>query len=438
MADFLQTLTIAVTIGSLYALIALGYTMVYGILKLINFAHSDVVVLGAWTSLTFSAFLLPRLGMDPNAPAWWAGVLMLGLSMLVCGVAGFLIERLAYKPIRRAPRLNALITAMGVSLLLQNVGQLQWPVVEGTHILTSGHVAERGKDPKTLVLDQSITLKPGTHYRFSLTPANTTVPLERVVTAEPGTYAAGQPIAMADPIGKSQARQASYDLLSISTPLNLPFGKMPARMPNLLPAVTHVGDPSLQNVLFEHDFHSTVRLPDGTMRPMVKPLQIRLVHVVIVGTAVLLMVALDLLIFHTRLGMAMRAVSYNTDYAALMGIPIDRVISFTFVLGAILAAAAGFLYGQMFGQLQQTAHYTWVLLGLKAFVAAVVGGIGNVRGAVVGGFLIAFIEQFGGLYGTYVWQSASAYTDVAVFLLLILVLLAKPSGLFGSTATEKV
>jgi len=134
----------------------------------------------------------------------------------------------------------------------------------------------------------------------------------------------------------------------------------------------------------------------------------------------------------------MRAVSFNTDYAALMGIPIDRVISTTFVIGAVLAAAAGFLYGQMYGQLQQTAHATWTLLGLKAFIAAVVGGIGNIRGAVVGGFLIAIIEEFGGLYGTYAFPNASAYTDVAVFILLIVVLLVKPAGLFGSTVREKV
>src|SRR5947207_7930093 len=119
MADFLQTLINAVALGSLFALIALGYTMVYGVLKLINFAHSDIVVLGAWSSVTIGLVLMPWVGINP-ADHWWAGGLVLLMAMTLCGCIGFLIERLAYKPIRKAPRLNALITAIGVSLFLQN------------------------------------------------------------------------------------------------------------------------------------------------------------------------------------------------------------------------------------------------------------------------------------------------------------------------------
>ena len=434
MADFLQTLTVVLTLGSLYALIALGYTMVYGILRLINFAHSDVVVLGAWISLTISAFLLPRLGVNMDAPPWWAGALVLVAAMTVCGAAGFLIERLAYRPLRGAPRLNTLITAMGVSLLLQNAGQLQWTIIPDTTAVAHGNVTARGVDPKTLLLDRPITVKPATHYVLELHPPAPAPAIRRTVTAGPGDYPAGRPIAVADAVGKATVRQASFSLATVSTALKLPFGTQPALTPNLLPGVGRTNS----HVLFEKDFVSTLRLPDGTDRTVTKPWQIQLVDVVIIACAFALMAAMEILIFHTRLGTAMRAVSFNTDYAALMGIPIDRVISFTFVLGAVLAAAAGFLYGQKYGQLNQAAHYTWVLLGLKAFVAAVVGGIGNVRGAVVGGFLIAFIEQFGGLYASYVFPTASAYTVVAVFVLLILVLLIKPSGLFGSTVQEKV
>ena len=233
-------------------------------------------------------------------------------------------------------------------------------------------------------------------------------------------------------------RDASFELSTVSTSLKLPFGAQPDLTPTLLPVVTHVGDAQLQNVLYHHDFAGTLTQPDGSTKTFVKSYQLPLVDVVIVACAIALMAGLEFLVFHTRFGTAMRAVSFNTDFAALMGIPIDRVISITFVLGAVLAAAAGFLYGQMYGQLQQPVHYAWVLLGLKAFVAAVVGGIGNVRGAVVGAFLIAFIEQFGGVYVTKIWPGASAYTVVAVFALLILVLLVKPSGLFGSTVREKV
>jgi ABC-type branched-subunit amino acid transport system permease subunit len=139
--------------------------------------------------------------------------------------------------------------------------------------------------------------------------------------------------------------------------------------------------------------------PGGThLITIRKPVVITWIDIVIVGTALTLMLLLELLVFHTRLGTAMRAVSYNFDNSGLMGIPVDRIISVTFVTGATLAAAAGFLYAMRYQQIQQPAHQTWVLLGLKAFVAAVVGGIGNVRGALVGGFLIAFIEQFSGVY----------------------------------------
>jgi branched-subunit amino acid ABC-type transport system permease component len=335
---------------------------------------------------------------------------------------------------------------MGVSLFLQNAGQLQWTIVPATAAVASGTVYDRGEDPKTLLLDHPIRIDPGTHYALRITPPPpapgqpAATPAERKVVAAPGDYAARQPIAVDQPVGRALVRNhdAAFELSTVSTALKLPFGTQPALTPALLPVVTHAGEPN-QNVLYQKTFTSTLTLPDGTQRQLDKPFQITVVDVTIIACAFALMAGLEILIFHTRLGTAMRAVSYNTDFAALMGIPIDRVISFTFVLGAVLAAAAGFLYGQRYGQLNPAANYTWVLLGLKAFVAAVVGGIGNVRGAVVGGFLIAFIEQFGGLYATqYLWSNASGYTVVAVFALLIVVLLVKPSGLFGHAVQEKV
>ena len=322
MAEFVQTLMTALAIGSLYALIALGYTMVYGILKFINFAHSDIVVLGAWTSYTLASRILVRLGLDPHNPVTpppaWIFALILISTMLFCGLIGFLIERLAYRPLRRAPRLNVLITAIGVSLFLQNVGQLE-----------------------------------------------------------------------------------------------LVFGASPQKMPPLLPTWNLV---------------TWTFVSDGTPTLV----SISLVDAIIFCTAGILMLALEYLVFRTRLGMAMRAVSYNTDTAALMGISVDRVISFTFVLGSALAAAAGLLYVLKYPGMSQPAHTTWVLLGLKAFVAAVIGGIGNVRGAVLGGFVIASVEQFGAFY------ISTNYRDVYVFLLLILILLVRPTGLLGSPVREKV
>jgi branched-chain amino acid transport system permease protein len=305
--QLLQTLKDGLALGSLYALIALGYTMVYGILKFINFAHSDVVVLGAWLSLVIATKLEPAVG--PGTP-WWMGGLVLVAAMVCCGAIGFTIERLAYKPLRNAPRLNVLITAIGVSLFLQNLGQL--PQV---------------------------------------------------------------------------------------------FGTSPRRFPTLIEdsALFTVG-----NVNFN------------------------LLDVVGVGTAVVLMFALDYLIFHTKIGRAMRAVSYDHKTAALMGIPVDRVISFTFVMGAMLAAAGGFIWALKYANIKQTADTGWTLLGLKAFVAAVVGGIGNVRGAMLGGLAIGLLENFGAAY------LSSSMTDVYVFALLIVMLLVRPGGILGVASVEKV
>ena len=379
----------AVAVGSLYALIALGYTMVYGILKFINFAHSDIFTLGAWVSLAAAvcagfgggsapapvtpwvlwlvgglaaAAVLaqvydravwralpagardrlpaPGLGWTLTLMAGWAGAtlalvylargmhgvealritaggVILVVAMLTCGLIGFAIERTAYKPLRRAPRLNVLITAIGVSLLLQNLGQLEWM-----------------------------------------------------------------------------------------------FGPRPQPMPTLIPEI------SLATIARNEQGYGV---------------QIWLVDLIGAGTAIALMVALDWLVFHTKLGRAMRAVSFSPTTASLMGVPVDRVVSFTFVLGSMLAAAAGFLYAQKYpAGVQQTAAATWVLLGLKAFVAAVVGGIGNIRGAMAGGLLIGLLEFFGKAY------IDPSLADVYVFTLLIVVLLVRPSGLLGRAVAEKV
>ena len=352
MADLAQTLMTTLAVGSLYALIALGYTMVYGTLKFINFAHSDIVVLGAWMSFTLAMWLFPWVGIDPAHPTvppiWVAGVILVA-SMTVCGAVGFTIERLAYRPLRKAPRLNVLITAIGVSLLLQNLGQLDITIKD---LPLVGHY-----------VDSFLQMIPGVraicHQHFG-------------------------------------------------------FGAIPQRMPDLLPKIELI----------------RISLPnwDGSRDDVV----VSLVDALIIGASAGLMILLEYLVFRTKIGMAMRAVSYDFDAAALMGVPVDRVVSFTFVLGSALAAAAGFLYSLKYPGLNQTAFPTWVLLGLKAFVAAVIGGIGNVRGAVLGGFVIAFVEQFGSFY------LGADYRDVYVFALLITILLVRPSGLLGSTVQEKV
>jgi len=305
---FLQTLMDGIAVGSLYALIALGYTMVYGILQFINFAHSDIFVLGAWVSYSIAVGL--GYAAIQGSPPAYASVLIILAAMATCGAVGFTIERLAYRPLRKAPRLNVLITAIGVSLFLQNVGQLKW---------------------------------------F--------------------------------------------------------FGTQPQRMPAVL---------------------------DDRILGSLAGVQIHSVDLIGAATALALMLVLDWLIFRTRLGRAMRAVSHDIAVASLMGINVDAVISFTFVLGSSLAAAAGFLYAMKYPGLNQPAHATWVLLGLKAFVAAVIGGIGNIRGAMLGGILIGFIELFGAAY------LSPHLRDIYVFSILILVLLVRPTGILGRAVAEKV
>jgi len=305
-SGFLEILVNTLALGSLYALIALGYTLVYGVLRFINFAHSDIVTWGAWLGLTIAT----SLGWAATDAPWFGLPLVMLASMAACGALGFTIEALAYRPLRRAPRLNVLITAIGVSLFLQNAGQLK-----------------------------------------------------------------------------------------------VAFGTQPGDIKGLVSnaPLFHVGK-----------------------------LAVPTVDVVVVVTALVLVLALQWLIYRTRLGQAMRAVSFDERVASLMGIDVNRVISITFVIGSMLAAAGGVLFAARRDNIPQTADTTWVLLGLKAFVAAVVGGIGNVRGAAVGALLIATIEQFGARY------LSSAHKDVYVFAVLIAVLLLKPSGILGKAVVEKV
>ncbi|MEK7331111.1 MAG: branched-chain amino acid ABC transporter permease, partial [Candidatus Eisenbacteria bacterium] len=298
--EFLQQLVNGITWGSVYALIALGYTMVYGILRLINFAHGDIYMLGAF--FAFYAARLTGAAVEPN-PFKATGILL--ISMVGCGLVGFLIERFAYKPVRKSSRLAALITAIGVSLLLENGGQLIF-----------------GADPKFF---------------------------PQIITAT-----------------------------------NIPLG---------------------MGVTISNQ------------------------QIIILVVSLALMAGLRFVVLHTRAGKAMRAVSYSHTAAALMGISVDRIITFTFVLGSMLAAAAGVLVAL---QNPKIEPYMGIMPGLKAFVAAVLGGIGNIPGAVLGGLVMGVAEVMVVGYLSPTWRDAIA------FVLLILILLVRPSGLLGQPPAEKV
>lgn len=313
MQHFLQSVINGVQLGSIYALIALGYTMVYGVLRLINFAHGDVFMIGAYVGFyTASAMKLQEQATLGGALLKLIPVLM--VAMVACAILGLIIERLAYKPLRRAPRLTALITAIGVSLFLENGAQLIFSA-----------------DPK---------------FFPSVTPQGTK-----------GTINAGGLVISVD-------------------------------------------------------------------------------QLVLVISAALLMTVLWYIVTRTRMGKAMRAVSHDADAAALMGINTDNVISFTFGLGAALAGAGGVLFAAL--TYAKILPLLGVTMGLKAFVAAVVGGIGSIPGAMLGGLLMGLAESFvkgAPAIGAF---EPSRWTDAVAFILLIVVLLVRPAGLIGSAAPEKV
>ncbi len=313
MSDFLQHVINGLAAGTIYALVALGYTMVYGVLKLINFAHGDVMMVGVYVGYA-TAFQLGR-----QAQSSLLGVVLVFIvAMAFCAGLGLLIERFAYRPLRNKPRLTALITAIGISFALSYGFQLDW---------------------KVELFGRSLTVLPG------------------------------------------------------AAPRAFPEVIRPVEWLTL-------GDVVVWNW-----------------------------QVISFGIAVFLMVGLQLLVYRTRFGRAMRAVSFDHRTAALMGINTDRVIAGTFMLGSALAAGAGLLYA-----IKDTAvqPLMGLYVGLKAFVAAVIGGIGNVPGAVLGALVLGLCEEF------VVGYTSSSWRDAVAFGFLIVVLLVRPEGLFGRVVAEKV
>lgn len=297
---FLKQLINALNTGSIYALVAIGYTMVYGIIKLINFAHGDVMMFGAYFAFVFATmfpFDLPVLAI-------------IIISMVLAAIMGILIERIAYKRLRNAPRISALITAIGMSLFLQNLALLVFK-----------------PDPRVM---------------------------PRLISRD------------------------QIDLFGLNIPI---------------------------------------------------------LTIYTIGISLLFMILLTLFIKKTRQGKAMRAVSQDLEAAKLMGINVNNVISLTFAIGSALGALGGVFYSISYSQVYPTLG---VMPGLKAFVAAVLGGIGNIGGAMLGGYIIGAIETFSNGYLSKIWPHATRWTDAIVFSILIFVLLFKPSGILGKHTKEKV
>jgi branched-chain amino acid transport system permease protein len=304
---FIQLTLNGLTEGSTYALIALGYTLVYGVLKLLNFAHGDVFMVGSF--IGFGVLNLLGGTSDPVLPVWLLITAMTFSAMVGCSVLGVAIERFAYRPLRDAPRIAPLISALGVSFLLANSMQLLFGAQQRDYSMFS--------------------LDGGSLYLRGFTIQNVHIPLIRIIT---------------------------------------------------------------------------------------------------ILVAFVLMIALWLLVNRTRTGKAMRAVSFDREAAAMMGINIDRVIVFTFVLGSALAGAAGV----MFALRVPTAASIGFLAGLKGFTAAVIGGIGSIPGAMAGGLILGLAEAYTAGYWTTTWS------DLAIFTVLIGFMLFRPNGLFGRAGISKV
>ncbi len=303
---FIQQLVNGITLGAVYAVVALGYTMVYGIIQLINFAHGELVMIGAMVAFTLIGVLTP-LGV-PALPAVLVATLC---AMTACALLGYAMERLAYRPLRRAPRLAPLISAIGVSIILQHLALLVWS---------------------------------------------------------------------RNPLAFPQIVKTESFALAGATITNIQIG--------------------------------------------------------IIVISVAMMLGLAWLVYRTRLGIAMRATSQNAQMAALLGVDANQVIALTFIIGAALAAVAGVMVGSYYG----IAHYTMgSALGLKAFCAAVLGGIGNIPGAMLGGVLLGLVEALGaGYIGDFTDNVfGSNYQDVFAFMVLILVLVFRPSGLLGERVGDR-
>ncbi|MBA2476850.1 MAG: branched-chain amino acid ABC transporter permease [Actinobacteria bacterium] len=304
---FTQLTLNGLTLGSVYALIALGYSLVYGILKLLNFAHGDVFMVGSF--IGFGALQALGGSTDPVLPLWLLLIVITLAAMVGCAVLGVAIERFAYRPLRNAPRIAPLISALGVSFFLAYSVQLMFG-----------------------------------------------------------------------------AQQRDYDAFSLD-----------------------------EGALFFRGFDvGNVRIP--------------LLRIVIILSAFVLMVLLWLLVTRTRIGKAMRATSYDREAAAMMGVDIDRVIVFAFVLGSALAGAAGV----MFALRAPTSATIGFIAGLKGFTAAVIGGIGSIPGAMAGGLILGFAEAYTQGYLSTRWS------DLYVFVILILFMLFRPQGLLGSADIKKV
>ena len=429
-------LIIGLILGSIYALIALGYTLVYGVIKLINFAHADIYMLGAFIGYYVLRFTIRWLHYEHATSLMLCFLISLIVSAMACALIAVLMERLAYRPLRKSSRIAALITAVGVSFLLENAG-----------ILVFG-ASPKSYEPKTLPVYQ-------VQYagREDFAGAEQLEVYENPQRELPADEFSGQTFVRVRSIGRAGDSEWS-PTLSVNATEDRGFIEAPAddsatttARPNSLGyrrikeqgqdklilswAAARPSDIVLPRVFSGADGQEIAySLPITTSSGA--PVKLPLLSIVIILATILTLFLLNLLVNKTMFGISMRALSFDMNAAKLMGVDTDRVISQTFAVGGVAAAIAGNLVG-LYNQ--SIDPLMGILPGLKAFIAAVVGGIGSIPGAAVGGLIMGISES---LVKGYIKSGWSPLADALAFAILILVLLFKPSGIFGKTLKEKV
>jgi branched-subunit amino acid ABC-type transport system permease component len=430
-ASITQQLLIGLVLGSIYALLALGYTLVYGVIKLINFAHSDVYMLGAFAGYYVLRFAIRWLNFTQGLSLAWCFVIAAVVSAVLCAVIAVVMERLAYRPLRKSTRIAALITAVGVSFLLENGG-----------IVAFG-ANPKSFEPKTLPVYQ-VEVSPdaqfaGAQRQEVMDMAQLEVPdrsdqsYARVrLVSKRGTseWSPALAIGSKDTDYVERLADDAADANSrAQAPGRLSYRRTAGQGRNVIVLNWQEGsaaDVALPPVLSGANGEPlALEFANGALR-------IPLFNLAIVAVTVLVLWCLNVLVNRSMFGMTMRALSFDINAAKLMGIDTDRCISQTFAIGGACAGLAGCMVGLYNSSIDPLMG---ILPGLKAFVAAVVGGIGSIPGAALGGLIMGLSEA---LLKGYIDPRWSGLADAMAFALLIIVLLFRPSGLLGSTLREKV
>ena len=432
LGSLVENLLIGLILGSVYALIALGYTLVYGVIKLLNFAHGDIYMLGAFTGFYLLRFTVRWLNFTQGISLIWCFVISVVISAILCAALAVLMERLAYRPLRKSSRIAALITAVGVSFLLENGGIIAFgpnPKSYEPRKLEVYQLQFAGSEDFSNARQQEIFDRTQQNFQSSELSKTPYARVRVVSKAGSSEWSPTLILSMDEQFGLEEipkdqiANDSPQQLASIGYSNDSKAGTTTVSW-----ARAAVADYQVRPIFSNSEgeqlaFHLPIKNAAGD------DIRVPWFNVVIVVVTAILLWALNILINRSMFGISMRALSFDMNAAKLMGVDTDKVIAQTFAIGGACAAVAGNIVG-LYNQ--QIDPLMGILPGLKAFVAAVVGGIGSIPGAAVGGLIMGISE------GLVKGAGAGKMADAMAFAILILVLLFKPTGIFGRTTREKV